>query len=74
LFVSALNAPRAARDQGQARGLGAILRGFVMKSIRPDTTDPIPVRNVPPRMGSIIVRFVGLLLIAIVALAIVWLR
>ena len=45
-----------------------------MKSIRPDTTDPIPVRNVAPRMGSIIVRFVGLLLIAIAALAIVWLR
>jgi hypothetical protein len=45
-----------------------------MKSIRPDTTDPIPVRNVPPRMGSIIVRFIGLLLIAIAALAIVWLR
>jgi hypothetical protein len=45
-----------------------------MKSIRPDTTDPIPLRNTPPRMGSIIVRFVGLLLLAIAALAIVWLR
>ena len=45
-----------------------------MKSIRPDTTDPIPLRHVPPRMGSIIIRLVGLLLIAIVALAIVWLR
>jgi len=45
-----------------------------MKSFRPDTTDPIPVRTMPPRMGSIIVRFVGLLLIAIAALAIIWLR
>ena len=45
-----------------------------MKSIRPDTTDPIPLRNTPPRMGSIIVRFAGLLLLAIAALAIVWLR
>ena len=45
-----------------------------MKSIRPDTTYPIPLRNTPPRMGSIIVRFVGLLLLAIAALAIVWLR
>jgi hypothetical protein len=46
----------------------------VMKSIRPDTTDPIPLRQVPPRMGSIIVRFAGLLLLAMAALAIVWLR
>jgi hypothetical protein len=45
-----------------------------MKSIRPDTPDPIPLRHTPPRMGSIIVRFVGLLLLAIAALAIVWLR
>jgi hypothetical protein len=45
-----------------------------MKSIRPDTTDSIPLRHTPPRMGSIIVRFVGLLLLAIAALAIVWLR
>ena len=45
-----------------------------MKSIRPDTTDPIPLRQVPPRMGSIIVRFAGLLLLAMAALAIVWLR
>jgi hypothetical protein len=45
-----------------------------MESIRPENTDPIPVRTQPPQMGSIIVRFVVLLLIAIVALAIVWLR
>jgi hypothetical protein len=46
----------------------------LMKSIRPDTTDPIPLRHTPPCMGSIIVRFVGLLLLAIAALAMVWLR
>jgi hypothetical protein len=45
-----------------------------MKSVRPDAADPIPQRTSPPRMGSIIVRFVGLLLLAIAALAIVWLR
>jgi hypothetical protein len=45
-----------------------------MESIRPENTDPIPVRTQSPQMGAIIVRFVGLLLIAIVALAIVWLR
>ena len=45
-----------------------------MESIRPENTDPIPVRRQPPQMGSIILRFVGLLLIAIAALAIIWLR
>ena len=45
-----------------------------MESIRPENTDPISVRTPPPQMGSMIIRFVGLLLIAIVALAIVWLR
>jgi hypothetical protein len=45
-----------------------------MESIRPENTDPIPVRTEPSQMGSIIIRFVGLLLVAIVALAIVWLR
>jgi hypothetical protein len=45
-----------------------------MKSFRPDTTDPMEVRHAPPRMGSIIVRFAGLLMLAIAALAIVWLR
>jgi hypothetical protein len=45
-----------------------------MESVRPEITDPIPVRREPPRMGSIIIRFVGLLLFLIAALAIVWLR
>ena len=45
-----------------------------MESIRPENTDPIPVRRQPQQMGSIIIRFVGLLLISIVVLAIVWLR
>ena len=45
-----------------------------MESIRPENTDPIPVRRQPQQIGSIIIRFVGLLLIAIVVLAIVWLR
>ena len=32
-----------------------------MKTIRPDNTDPIPLRNSPQRMGTIMIRFVGLL-------------
>jgi hypothetical protein len=45
-----------------------------MKSIRPDNTDPIPLRTAPPRMGTIMIRFVGLLVIAIAALALAWSR
>jgi hypothetical protein len=45
-----------------------------MKTIRPDNTDPIPLRTAPPRMGTIMLRFIGLLVIAIAALALAWSR
>ena len=43
-----------------------------MKSIRPDTSDPIPLRSPPQRMGTIMIRFVGLLFLAVVVLALAW--
>jgi hypothetical protein len=68
----ALNLPGRRRDQGQA---SITWRGHVfMKSIRPDNTDPIPLRTSPHRMGTIMLRFVGLLAIAIAALAFAWSR
>jgi hypothetical protein len=45
-----------------------------MKSIRPDNTDPIPLRSSPPPMGTIMIRFVGLLFVAVVVLALAWSR
>jgi hypothetical protein len=45
-----------------------------METIRPDQTDPIPLRQPPQRMGTIMIRFVGLLLVAIVVLALIWSR
>jgi hypothetical protein len=45
-----------------------------MQSIRPDNTDPIPLRHAPPRMGTIMIRFVGLLLVAVVILVLAWNR
>jgi hypothetical protein len=45
-----------------------------MKSVRPDNTDPIPLRTVTPPMGTIMIRFVGLLVLAVVVLALVWSR
>jgi hypothetical protein len=43
-----------------------------MKSVRPDNSDPIPMRASPHRMGTIMLRFVGLLFVAVVVLALAW--
>jgi hypothetical protein len=45
-----------------------------MQSIRPDNTDPIPLRTSPHGMGTIMIRFVGLLFVAVVILALAWSR
>jgi hypothetical protein len=45
-----------------------------MQTIRPDNTDPIPVRSSPPRVGTIMIRFVGLLVVAVALLALAWSR
>jgi hypothetical protein len=45
-----------------------------METIRPITTDPIPVRQPQQRMDTVMVRFAGLLLLAIAALALLWSR
>jgi hypothetical protein len=45
-----------------------------MKSVRPDNSDPIPMRTPPANMGTIMIRFVGLLVAAVVVLALIWSR
>jgi hypothetical protein len=45
-----------------------------MKTTRPDNTDPIPLRRSPHRMGTIMLRFAGLLFLAMVLLALAWSR
>ena len=45
-----------------------------MESIRPDNTDPIPLRSSPHSMGTIVIRFVGLLIAAIAVMALIWSR
>jgi hypothetical protein len=45
-----------------------------MQSIRPDNSDPIPLRTSPHSMGTIMIRFVGLLAAAVVVLALIWSR
>lgn len=43
-----------------------------MKTIRPDNTDPIQLQVSQRRMGSIMIRFVALLLLAVVVMALAW--
>jgi hypothetical protein len=43
-----------------------------MNSVRPDNTDPIPLQASPHRMGTILIRFVGLLIVAVIILALAW--
>jgi len=45
-----------------------------MERIRPDNADPIPLRKTPQNVGTILVRFVSLLIVAIAGLAVMWLR
>ena len=45
-----------------------------MKTVRPDNSDPIPLRTAPHHMGTIMIRFVGLLVAAVVVLALIWSR
>jgi hypothetical protein len=45
-----------------------------MKTIRPDNSDPIPLRTRPHNVGTIMIRFVGLLVAATVVLALLWSR
>jgi hypothetical protein len=45
-----------------------------MESIQPENTDPIPLRDSAPRMGTLVLRFIGLLFLAVAALALIWSR
>jgi hypothetical protein len=47
---------------------------FPMQSVRPENTDPIPLRSSPHSMGTIMIRFVGLLIAAVVVMALIWNR
>ena len=45
-----------------------------VKSIRPEGAEPIPARAGTHRMGTIIARFVAILVLVIVVLMLVWYR
>jgi len=45
-----------------------------LESFRPEQTDPIPLRRTQHRMGTIMIRFCGLLVIAVVLLVLIYSR
>jgi hypothetical protein len=45
-----------------------------MESIRPNNSDPIPLKPAPTQFGTIMLRFAGLLAIAVAVLALVYSR
>ncbi len=45
-----------------------------MQSIRPDNSDPIPLPSSPHRIGTLMMRFIGLLVVTVVILALAWSR
>src|SRR5277367_1142806 len=64
-----LNLRDPVRDQVQVN-LGI----SCMKTVRPDNSDPIPLRTQPQHVGTIMIRFVGLLVAAVLILALIWSR
>ena len=43
-----------------------------MESIRPNNSEPIPVQASQHHVGTILIRFVGILIVAVAALALIW--
>jgi hypothetical protein len=45
-----------------------------MQSVQPDNTDPMPLRHSSHSMGTLMLRFVGLLTATVVVMALLWSR
>ncbi|MBR0758360.1 hypothetical protein JQ604_39805 [Bradyrhizobium jicamae] len=70
-----LNFKRRSRDQGPVpHRRGWAFLGTSMQSVRPDNTDPIPLRQSQQSVTTILIRFVGLLAAATVVMVLIWNR
>ena len=45
-----------------------------MQGVQPDNMNSMPMRPSSHRMGTIVIRFVGLLTLAVVAMTLIWSR
>jgi hypothetical protein len=74
-FKFDLNFASTGGDQERGRGRRAFSFGtHQMESIRPGNSDPIPVPASQHHVGTIAIRFVGILFAAIAVMALLWSR
>jgi hypothetical protein len=45
-----------------------------MQSVQPDNAKPLPLRQSPHGMGTLMIRFIGLLTVAVVLMTLIWNR
>ncbi len=45
-----------------------------MERMKPENMDPMPLREASPRIGTLMIRFAGLLLVAVALLALLYSR
>jgi hypothetical protein len=69
-----LNVSGSGCDQRLTQSRGAMAGDIFMQSVRPDNSDPMTLRRSPPGMGTIMIRFIGLLALAVAVLALIWSR
>jgi len=65
-----------ARDRNDVAARAALMGEAFMEieAIQANNADPIPLRASQQRIGTLVLRFVGLLFLSITALALVWVR
>jgi hypothetical protein len=44
------------------------------EAMQANNAEPVPLRASPHRVGTLVIRFIGLLFLSVTALALVWMR
>ena len=65
---------RRRRPRAGRRRRAFIFGTYLMESIRPNQSEPIPVQASSHHVGTILIRFVGILFVAVAVLALLWSR
>jgi hypothetical protein len=53
---------------------GSTFWGHTMQNVQPDNLDSMPLRQSSSSVGTIALRFVGLLTLAVLAMSLIWSR
>jgi hypothetical protein len=65
---------RGDQERGREMRGRSVLGHYPMESIRPNNTDPIPVQASQHHVGTILLRFIGILIATIAVMALLWSR